>query len=437
MPLNLVPRDPYLDSRSLDALNDWEIQEFCPVPKMTKYIPHTPTFRQWAFLLLDCKEALFGGAAGGGKSDALLMAALQYVDQLHYAALLLRRTYADLSKPGALLPRSHEWLQGTDAHWHGIDRQWRFPSGAILDFGYLNKDQDKYKYQSSEYQFIGFDELTQFELGWYRYLFSRARRLRGSTVPVRMRAGSNPGGVGHDWVYDRFFIAGPSKGRVFIPARLEDNHYLDEEEYRESLSELDPITQMQLEHGDWTVRPPGQMFERGKFDIIRAIPQGVRLIRSWDLAATKNETSAYTAGVKMGLLNGEFYIAHIARIRGNPAEVETIVKQTADADTRKIEIWIEQEPGSGGVNTIWRYQRQVLVGHVMKPYHPRGKKEERAKPFASANQHGAVHLLEGEWNNAFLDEAHAFPQGYKDQIDSCSQAMDVLTQKPQPSVRRV
>ena len=100
-----------------------------------QYIPHTPQPKQQTFLGLDCREALFGGAAGGGKSDALLMAALQYVHLKDYHALLLRKTYQELALPGAIMSRSHEWLDHTDAHWSGDNKRWTFPSGATLSFG--------------------------------------------------------------------------------------------------------------------------------------------------------------------------------------------------------------------------------------------------------------------------------------------------------------
>ena len=79
-------------------------------PKTTKYIPHVPTPKQSAFLLLNCKEAFYGGAAGGGKSDALLMCGLQYVDVKGYSGIIFRKTYADLVKPGALIDRAKDWL---------------------------------------------------------------------------------------------------------------------------------------------------------------------------------------------------------------------------------------------------------------------------------------------------------------------------------------
>ncbi len=195
----------------------------------SQYIPHVPTPPQAAFLLLPQREALYGGAAGGGKSDALLMGALQYADVPGYAALLLRRTFAQLDKADGLVARSHEWLSGTDASWSGVHSRWSFPSGATLEFGHMQYLKDMHNYQGAAYQYVGFDELTQFLSRQFTYLFSRLRRLVGSEVPVRVRSGSNPGGEGHDWVKARY-IDDTSAKRVFLPAMLADNPHLDQEE---------------------------------------------------------------------------------------------------------------------------------------------------------------------------------------------------------------
>jgi hypothetical protein len=219
-------------------------------PRTNSFVPHRPEPPQAAFLLLDCEEAFYGGAAGGGKSDALLMAALQYVDVPGYDALIVRRTYPELSKPGAIMARSHEWLRGTAARWNEQRKTWTFPAGATLSFGFCKLETDVYQYQGAEYDFIGFDELTQFTEWQFTYLFSRLRQQAGAPYPRRMRAASNPGGVGHGWVKRRY-ITGRAPGVVFVPARLADNPHLDQDGYRRSLSHLPPTTQAQLLNGDW------------------------------------------------------------------------------------------------------------------------------------------------------------------------------------------
>lgn len=228
--------------------------------RLRGYCPHTPHPKQAEFLALTTREALYGGAAGGGKSDALLMAALEYAHVPTYSALLLRRTYADLALPGAIMDRASTWLAGTDAEWNGTDKRWTFPSGATLSFGYLDSERDRFRYASAEFQFIGFDELTQFPEAWYRFLFSRLRRTAGVGVPLRMRAATNPGGLGHEWVRRRF-VAAPDAARPFVPALLVDNPSLDADEYLASLAELDATTRAQLERGVWIRDTEGLVYQ--------------------------------------------------------------------------------------------------------------------------------------------------------------------------------
>lgn len=241
--------------------------------------PYTPDYppseRQEEFEALDCLEAFYGGAAGGGKSDALLRTALRYVHVPGYSALLLRRTYPELSMPGGLMHRSKLWLSSTDAKWSGSGGDeaytWRFPSGARIVFGHAETEKAILRYYGSEWHCIGWDELTHFPEAWYRLLFSRLRRPDSgplSAVPLRMRSASNPGGPGHKWVKRRFIEKKPAPGdlsdtperceaRVFVPAKLADNPGLDQEAYRNSLSLLDQESREQLEDGNWDTRAPG------------------------------------------------------------------------------------------------------------------------------------------------------------------------------------
>jgi len=374
---------------------------------------------------------MYGGAAGGGKSDALLMAALQYAHVPGYAALLLRKTFTDLAQAGALLQRSQDWLGPTAARWNEQQHTWTFPGGATLSFGYIDSENDKLRYQSAEFQFIGFDELTQFSETQYRYLFSRLRRLVGAPVPLRMRSASNPGGTGHSWVKQRFLVEGRARGRWFVPARLEDNPHLDRAEYVESLNELDPFTRAQLLRGDWDAKPPGSKFRREWFRVADAAPADARRVRYWDLAATEPKPGRdpdWTAGVKMAAKDGRFWVEDVRHLRGTPGDVEAAVAHTAALDGRGITVWIEQEPGSGGVNTIDNYRRRVLPGHDVRANRTTGQKELRMNPLSSAAQAGNVQIVPGAWVTEFLDELQSVPSGsHDDQADAASGAHWALT----------
>jgi predicted phage terminase large subunit-like protein len=381
--------------------------------------------------MLPCLEALYGGAAGGGKSIAILMAALQYVDVPGYSALILRKTYTDLALPGALMDVANQWLSGTDARWRDTEKTWVFPSGATLTFGYLDSPRDKYRYQSAAFQFIGPDELTQYPDVDYRYLFSRLRRLKGSLVPIRMRTASNPGNIGHEWVKQRFMIE-PNENRVFLPAKLGDNPHLDADEYIKSLDELDPITKAQLLNGDWSARKAGNKFKREYFEIVDAAPVDCFKVRRWDMASTEPKPGKdpdWTAGALVAVAkNNIIYICDMKRMRGTPLDNDLFLKQTAELDGKGVSIRIEQEGGSSGKKAIDDYVRRVLFGYDVKGVPSTGSKEVRANPVAAQAGAGNVKLVRGPWINAFLDEAELFPLGtHDDQIDAVSGAFSDLT----------
>ena len=241
---------------------------------LINYLPHLPSPKQRALLRYGCLEGLYGGAAGGGKSDYLLMAALQGITIPSYSALLFRRTFQDLSLSGALMDRSHQWWSKTDAHWSSENKTWTFPSGARITFGYMDDLRAHLRYQGTELQFVGFDEVSQFSQEQALYLLSRLRSPIGwpEWLGCRWRGSTNPGGIGHEWIQGRFKI--PSDGtrnileqrvdgkvaRVFVPAFADDNPGLDVADYLKRLELLDPLTRAQLRDGKWFIDSTGLVY---------------------------------------------------------------------------------------------------------------------------------------------------------------------------------
>lgn len=294
--------------------------------KRRNYIKHTPHAKQKVFLdaftgVSKPTEVLFGGAAGGGKSDGLLMGALEYAHVPGYNALLLRRTYAELSLPGGLMFRAREWLGDTDAKWNEQKKTWTFPSGATVSFGYISRPVHVTRYLSTEYQYIGWEELTTFPKRPYLYLFSRLRKNRaivlpdGRPMPLRMRAATNPGGIGHEWVKSRF-ITGEREGdepianmqrRLFIPSFVRDNPSLDPEEYAESLGYLDDTTKRQLLYGDWDASDDGLVTVKEMMDVEDPVCL-------WDEGATRSRNPELYLGVDVARTGDLFAMATLELI---------------------------------------------------------------------------------------------------------------------------
>lgn len=410
-------------------------------PRLTKYIPYDPTPKQRAFLLMnDAKEILYGGAAGGGKSVAQLMAALQFVDVPGYSAILFRKTYADLSLPGALIDMSKQWLMpfvdSGEVRWSEKDKKYTFQSGATLNFGYLESANDCYRYQGAEFQYIGMDEVTHIDPANYRYLFSRLRKKKEMQVPLRFRATANPGGEYGEYYYQRFFVEGQENGRIFIGAGLDDNPYLDAEAYKEALAELDPIERERLLNGNWEIKASGDMFNRHWFQIVPAseVPKAARIVRYWDMAATdpkkrkgKNKREPdWTIGFKLAMYQGMYWILDIERVQYTPHDVEMLIKRTAMNDGFSCAIRMEQEPGSSGIMVIDHYMRNVLQGYDFLGVPSTGSKVERARNASSAAQGGKVCIVHNCRNMLpFLDELDLFPYGiHDDTVDGFSGAFN-------------
>lgn len=430
-------------------MTDWNKVLNYLEPKTPQFCPEGPSLTQRVFLRTNSIEALFGGAAGGGKSSALLMAALQYVDIPGYSAILFRRTFADLALPGALMDRFKTWMSNyDDVHWNANSYVATFPSGARISFGYLNNTNDYLRYKGSEFQFIGMDEVTEIREADYRYLFSRLRRPASgplSSVPLRMRAASNPA---PNWVRQRFIVEGKQHNRIFVPSLLTDNPGIDAESYRQALAALDPVERRRLEYGDWWSTTLGSLFDRTDFVLIDPadVPQvtsSARAVRFWDLAATEPSSSNpdpdWTVGTLMLFDQGIAYVLDVRRIRARGEKVEQLIAQTAYEDGHMVSIRMEQEPGSSGKALIDQYARYVVPGYDLIGIRSTGDKLTRSRPFAAAVANGNVRVVRGTWLTDWLDEFSSFPEAvnHDDQVDSAVGAFTYLAGLGLPQRRPV
>ena len=279
-----------------------------------------PQPRQLAFMSRPEDEALYGGSAGGGKSDALVIEATRQVDIPHYKGLILRKTYPQLTE---LIDKSLRYYPAAfpDARYNASEHTWRFKSGAKITFGSMQHSKDKLNYQGKAYDFIAFDELTHFTYDEYIYLSSR-NRPNGAGTRCYIRATANPGGIGHGWVRDRFITAAPPmttiwdkvsvqhpdgrqetkyRSRIFVPSSVFDNKILleNDPEYLTRLAALPEAERKALLYGDWDSYS-GQFFAEWKNDPTHyqdrrwthvidpfEIPDGWKIYRSFDWGYNK------------------------------------------------------------------------------------------------------------------------------------------------------
>lgn len=432
---------------------------------------------QAAFLATDADIAIYGGAAGGGKSWALLAEPLRHIGNAAFGGVIFRRTTVQVRNEGGLWDESMQLYPRLGGKPKLAGLEWHFPSGAALSFAHLEHDSTVLNYQGAQIAFIGFDELTHFTERQFWYLLSRNRSTSG--VKPYVRATTNPDADNWvakliDWWIDpatglalpdrggvlRWFAriggklvwsdsaealkarhpASRPKSLTFVPASLADNAILEaaDPDYRANLEALPPVERERLLAGNWKIRAAARaLFRREWFPVVEAAPAGGRVVRAWDLAATEKKAMGddpdWTASVRVRRIPdeadgraGTFYVEAASRLRGTPATVEAMILNTSSQDGLGVAIRLPQDPGQAGKAQADTYIRK-LAGYDVKAAPVTGDKVSRAGPASAQAEAGNIRLVRGAWNDDFLDELEGFPVGrHDDWVDALADAINEL-----------
>lgn len=424
---------------------------------------------QERFLSSPADIAIYGGAAGGGKSWALLLEPLRHVTRnKEFAAVFFRRSTVQVRNPGGLWDESAKLypIAGGNPTQHVLE--WKWPAGGKVKFAHLEHESTVYDWQGSQIPLICFDELTHFTKAQFFYMLSRNRSMCG--VKPYIRASTNPDA--DSWVAEfigwwinqdtglpypersgvvRWFVRindatiwGDSveelraahgeevqpKSVTFIAAKLSDNQALMKADpgYSANLAAQNAVERARLADGNWKIRPAsGMYFKRHWCSIVEAAPLDLEIVRGWDLAATeKTDTNDpdWTAGVKLGRSRstGRFILLHLTRMQVGPHKVEQAIKNTAAADGRGVIIRLPQDPAQAGKAQAQDYVNK-LAGYTVKTQRPTGDKITRFSPFSSQCEAGNVDVLRGAWNEVLFDCLESFPEAaHDDEADACSEA---------------
>jgi len=436
--------------------------------------------RQEMFLASSADIAIYGGAAGGGKTFALLMEPLYHISNPNFGAVIFRQSYPQIMNEGGLWDESFEiypHVRPTPSPKTGT-LEWVFRSGARVSFRHMGREATKIDYQGAQIPMIGWDQLEQFTAGQFFFMLSRNRSTCGVRPYIRGTANPQPGWLAEflDWWIaedgyarlDRigkvrhFIRAGDSimwgdaaadlqetyngervepKSVCFIPASIYDNPALLRKDpgYLSNLMALGEVDRLRLlgdreRGGNWRVRESGKKFKRSWFEVVDCAPASYdALVRFWDMAATeakKGTDPDWTVGALVGIKDGIWYIVDVRRDRATPHNTERLVRATAMEDGYGVTVRMEEEGGSSGKSMIDNYARKVLIGFDFAGVRSTGSKEVRANPVSAAAEAGNVRVVRGKWNGAMLDEIAAFSPdcSHDDQVDAISGAVGVIAQ---------
>jgi len=436
---------------------------------------------QTEFLRTPADIAVYGGAAGGGKTVGLILEPLRHVGRVaNFTAVFFRRTMPQITNPGALWDETLNFYPRLGGTPHLGAREWRWPRGGKIKFSHQKFETTVYDWQGAQITLICFDELTHFSAHQFFYMVSRNR----STCGVRpyIRATCNPDA--DSWAADflawwidqetglpiperagvlRYYIrvadrivwadrpeeltpdlprpedlpsgfASPRPISVtFIPATVFDNPALLQvnPEYLAWLLSLPLLERERLLAGNWKVRPgAGLYFKREWCAVVDQVPAELDVVRYWDLAATEKtefNDPDWTVGVKLGRdRDGGYWLLDMVHRRANPGDTEKLLLDSAAQDGKRVRIGFGKDPGQAGKSQAFHLVR-VLGGFTVLPAPESGDKLTRFGPFSAQCRAGNVKILRGPWNENLFRVLEGFPDlAHDDEVDACSGALEML-----------
>ena len=415
--------------------------------------------KQTEFLQNEADLVLFGGAAGSGKTYALLLDMLWYHDVPGFTAIIFRRTSPQITSQGGIWSSSQELFRQFGGEANQTMLEWKFPSGATIKFSHMQHEKDRFSHQGSAVAGLYWDELCHFTKDQFFYMLSRNRSTCGIKPYVKMTC--NPDADSWvrefiDWYINpetglaitersgviRWFIVREDKiiwadneeelkekyfeclpkSFTFISASVFDNQKLLEIDtgYLANLEALPKIERERLLHGNWNIKPSaGLYFQKGYFEIVDAVPSNRNIVRYWDRAATKKTDTNdpdFTVGIRIEKdINNIIYITDIVRVQESPLGVQSVIKNTALKDGILVRIGLEEDPGQAGVADVEHLTR-ILQGFNVKRNRVMKDKVTRASPVSAQAEAGNIKVLRAKWNEDFFKELENFPEGKHDDI---------------------
>lgn len=442
-------------------------------PPKSEEIRFEPQPKQEQFLKSSADIAIFGGAAGGGKTWSLLYEPLYHTANPLFGAIIFRRTYPQITLEGGLWDESEMIYPYAGATSTKGSLKWQFPSGATVVFRSMENESDRYNYDGAQIPLIGFDQLESFTEKQFFYLLSRNRSTSGVKPYIRCSCNPQPGWLANfiQWWWDektgyaipersgkvrwfcrvgdgirwgdtpkelvKKFPGAVPKSVTFILSKLDDNQVLMRKDpgYLSNLMALPLVDRERLLGGNWKISVAGNIFKREWWKFVDEAPGGTfNRCRFWDIAATAPEAGKdpdWTAGILVGEKDGLIYVMDSVHFQGTPLTTERTIKATAELDGPAVKVRMEQEGGASGKSLSGEeghYARNVLVGYDYDGVPSSKKKVLRWSPLSAAAEHGRVYLVRGKWNQDFVDELEGCKgeNEKNDQADAASGALEAL-----------